>query len=432
MSDEHNTYEAQEAREVQEMLGRIPGWGLRWGITAVFFVVLLLLILSWIVRYPDVVSAQIMLLTQDPPLRLVAQSSGKLDTLLVEAGEEVQAGAMLALIENTAELEDVFVLEQWLNKNGVAKAGPLSSFPANLQLGPLQSTYARLQVQQANYQFFTKQIDVVAQVHTLRKRIQFLDSLNQVLDLQEITLSREVELAKNNYTRYKELNKDRDRNVSKVELESLETYYLQYKRKLQGLRANQLRNKIEQEQLQADIIRLEQGRTNLDVDQALEIQNTLELLRSELAAWKQAYLLIAPIDGQIIISRLIAAGQYFEEDTPVLAISPLKETQNVIARGYLPAIRSGKVAAGMTANIHLDAYPYQEYGVLKGKLTKVAPLPEENQYLIEISLADSLITTYNRLIPFSQEQSGRADLLTEDRRLLVRLLDNIMSLIKNT
>ena len=429
MSDEHNTYEAQEAREIQEMLGRIPGWGLRWGITAVFFVVFLLLILSWIVRYPDVVSAQVMLLTQDPPLRLVARTSGKLDTLLVEADEEVQAGTMLALIENTAVLEDVLALEQWLNKSIVTKAGQLDSLPANLELGPLQRTYARLQAQQANYQFFTKQTDVVERVHTLRKRIQFLDSLNQVLGLQENILSREVELARDNYERNKELSTDS--SVSDIALESIETYYLQYKRKLQGLRANQLRNKIEQEQLQADIIRLEQGRTNLDVDQALEIQNTLELLRSELAAWKQAYLLIAPIEGQVIISRLITTGQYFEEDTPVLAISPLKGTQNVIARGYLPAIRSGKVAAGMTANIHLDAYPYQEYGVLKGKLTKVAPLPEENQYLIEISLADSLITTYNRLIPFSQEQSGRADLLTEDRRLLVRLLDNIMSLIKN-
>ena len=429
MSDEHNTYEAQEAREIQEMLGRIPGWGLRWGITAVFFVVLLLLMLSWMVRYPDVVTAEVMLLTQDPPLRLVVRTSGKLDSLFIEEDEKVQAGTMLALIENTAELEDVLVLEQWLNKNITTAAGQIDSVPADLQLGPLQSTYARLQAQQANYQFFTKQTDVVVRVHTLRRRIQFLDSLNQVLGLQEVALTREVELANNNYIRHKELNTDR--KVSKVELESLETYYLQYKRRLHGLHANQLRNKIEREQLRADIIRLEQGRTNLDVDQSLEIQNTLELLHSELAAWKQAYLLIAPIDGQLIISHLIAAGQYIEEDTPILAISPIRGNQDVIARGYLPAIRSGKVSVGMTANIHLDAYPYQEYGVLKGELTKVALLPEQNQYLIEISLADSLITTYNRLIPFSQEQSGRADILTEDRRLLERLLDNIMSLIKN-
>ena len=97
----------------------------------------------------------------------------------------------------------------------------------------------------------------------------------------------------------------------------------------------------------------------------------------------------------------------------------------------LPTVNSGKVRKGMRANIRLEGYPYQEFGVLQGQVSSIALVPEKEAYLVEIALSDSLVTSYGRTIPFAQELPGTARIITEDRRILDRVFDQVLSLVKN-
>ena len=112
-------------------------------------------------------------------------------------------------------------------------------------------------------------------------------------------------------------------------------------------------------------------------------------------------------------------------------VIPGKGAGQVIGKAFLPALNSGKVQTGLRVNIQLDGYPYQEFGVLPGKVERIAPVPEQETYLLEIELSDSLLTSYGRTIPFSQELSGTARIITEDRRILERVFDQMISLLKN-
>ena len=85
----------------------------------------------------------------------------------------------------------------------------------------------------------------------------------------------------------------------------------------------------------------------------------------------------------------------------------------------------------MEINIQLDNYPYQEFGVVKGKVGSMSLVPDQESYFLEIELADSLVTTYDRSIPFAQELQGNARIITEDRRILERVFDQLMNLFKN-
>ena len=58
-------------------------------------------------------------------------------------------------------------------------------------------------------------------------------------------------------------------------------------------------------------------------------------------------------------------------------------------------------------------------------------MPQKDNYLVEISLNDSLRTTYGKTIPFQQEIQGAANIITEDRRIMERLLDKWRDLLKN-
>ena len=57
---------------VQEVLGRIPPWTIRYGITVIFGLILLLLLLAWLIRYPDVIVAKGVLTSLDPPREVPA------------------------------------------------------------------------------------------------------------------------------------------------------------------------------------------------------------------------------------------------------------------------------------------------------------------------------------------------------------------------
>jgi hypothetical protein len=58
---------------VQEILGTVPPWIIRWGITLFLIIVILILVGSWFFKYPDFVNAEIEVITQKPPADIIAK-----------------------------------------------------------------------------------------------------------------------------------------------------------------------------------------------------------------------------------------------------------------------------------------------------------------------------------------------------------------------
>lgn len=50
------------SEEVQEVMGQVPAWIVRWGITLLFLVVVALLVGSCFFKYPDVITADMTLI----------------------------------------------------------------------------------------------------------------------------------------------------------------------------------------------------------------------------------------------------------------------------------------------------------------------------------------------------------------------------------
>ena len=102
------------SEEFQEVLGSVPPWILRWGITVLAIVVVILLAGSAIIKYPDVIPAQIVLTGSTPPATVVAHASGKLKELYVTDNQNVKTGDYLAVIDNPARTEDILHLKNYL------------------------------------------------------------------------------------------------------------------------------------------------------------------------------------------------------------------------------------------------------------------------------------------------------------------------------
>jgi HlyD family secretion protein len=96
----------------------------------------------------------------------------------------------------------------------------------------------------------------------------------------------------------------------------------------------------------------------------------------------------------------------------------------------LPAIGAGKVKEGHKVIIHFDNYPYLEYGTVSGTVSSISLVPNNELYSAEINLDSArLITNYNVNLNFQQNMPGNAEIITNSRSLLSRILDPFRSAI---
>jgi len=108
MSDDKQNIEIRSG-EVQEILGGIPSRLVRYGILVFIAIFSLIIIFSFVFHYPDILRS---VTTENPPATLVARATGKIDQLFVSDKEKVEAGDIIALIENPANYIDVLQLQQ--------------------------------------------------------------------------------------------------------------------------------------------------------------------------------------------------------------------------------------------------------------------------------------------------------------------------------
>ena len=207
------------SEEVQEILTRVPHWLIRWGSVVVLLILVLLFYVSWLVKYPDIVSTQIVITTAIPPQKLIAKTSGKIEIILVKDRTIVSKNTPLAVIENAADYKDVLRLLQTINEMETtppfrhpSKGGEfLKDFPfekfANAQLGEIESSYAVFQkeysAEELNSKLKPYKVEGTAQS---QEAIQLRDRLG-ILESQKRINQNEIELQKLDLDRYETLFK---------------------------------------------------------------------------------------------------------------------------------------------------------------------------------------------------------------------------------
>jgi len=68
--------------EFQEIVQQSPRWMIRSGIVLIFGILLFLLTCSYFFRYPDVITANIVVLSENPPAYLAARTTARIDSLM--------------------------------------------------------------------------------------------------------------------------------------------------------------------------------------------------------------------------------------------------------------------------------------------------------------------------------------------------------------
>ena len=408
------------SEEVQEILTRVPHWLIRWGNIVVLSIVLLMLGVSWMIKYPDMISTQISITTQVPPQKILAKTSGRIEAILVADKENVAKETPLAIIENTANYNDVFLLKSCVDHFIIDK----NEFPFDktnaLQLGDIESYFAVFQKEyiadELNAKLQPYQVEGNAQSYEaiqLRERLSLLES-------QKSINQSELELQKNDLERYETLYKKGIIATQEVEKQRLQ--YLQHQKNYKNLLSSvsQLKSSINDLNRNSKTTIINENKENTNLER--NVIQAFYQLKKAIKDWELNYVLRSSIDGKVTFLQLWSVNQTVTSGDNVFAIIPSNET-NYIGKLKAIAQNSGKIKVGQEVNIRLANYPDREFGIIKGKVKSISLTPDKDgNLLIDVSLPNGLKTSYKKDIAFQQEMSGNADIITEDLRLLERLL----------
>ena len=159
------------------------------------------------------------------------------------------------------------------------------------------------------------------------------------------------------------------------------------------------------------------------------LKTTYNELLASIEGWEQAFLLISPIEGTVTFNSVWTNHQFVTTGDKVLAVIP-KQLGALVGKVQLPAEFSGKIRIGQRVNIKLTGYPYMEYGTLQGMVETISLVPENNNYTIDISFPVGLKTNTGKILNFTGELSGQAEIITDDRSLFERILSPLRYLLK--
>lgn len=433
----------RRSEEVDEILSEMPSWTLRWGLTVIFGIVATILILSYFVKYPDVIKGKINITSNNPPVPLVARSSGNI-VLIVADKSLVEENEVLGYLKSATKYDDIVKLKQKLNfiKNSsvnTLNADSLRQFTDDLQLGELQVSYN-------NFLLKIKEIgslDIRGQNTSLRK-----SSINQqIAELFQISerLKRQVQLLENEYNlqkknfdnRYKALHKAGSISTEQLEQKQDEVF--------QKLKAVEVA-KSSYDENQNRIITLQSQKVEVDFEQKDRQLNSNNLLLdaytnllNQVNIWEQRYLLKATITGKVNYLNFIKQNSYINENQEIANIIPLMgNINNTLSSSYvgelfLEASGSGKITEGQDVNIILDNFSKKEFGILKGKVASIADVSStisstsgsQSVYNVYVNLPNGLTTSSKKKLSFRYGMQGNAEVITKDISILGRIFDTI-------
>lgn len=412
--------------EVNELLTSVPKWIVRWGITLIFTIMVLGLSLSFFIKYPDVLTAKTTITTLNPPVTLVAKTSGKISALNTLNNQTVKKGDVLLVIDNPANYQDVNAVIHLLDTLKTKTLPGIIAYDS-LQMGDLTPAFIAFL---KSYNDYKLQLEINPQekeIAIINKELGQYQQLQSKYQTQENIYKEEFFLVEKDYNRYTTLFQSA--SISPKEYEDKKREYLVSKRNYESIKITNINNKLTINNLEKNKLQLQMQAYQEIEKFSQSLNQNVQALKSQIDTWQQTYLLKAPIDGEVSLFSFWNINQNLKQGDEVLSIVPV-EKQEMIAKLLLPVNNSGKLKTGQTVNIKLNNYMYQEYGMLKGFVKNMSVMPKNESYAIEVSLPNQLATTYNKHLEYKEEMQGTAEVITEELSVFQRVFYQFRKIIK--
>lgn len=435
MEKKNKKYKPIELRseEVQEVMSRVPPWILRRGITLLFVIVLLLLVGSWFFKYPDVIQAEIIVTSLEPPASVIARSTGKIDEIYVKNDRVVIQGEPLAVIQNPANSADMLSLlkymEEW-EASGYNLEKTQKLFPSqSVSLGSIQTVYAAFLNSLNDYRNYKELNYYPQKIASQRKQLATQKEYYQRIIEQAPVVLEQYHTSKSIFNRdsvlfTKEVISENDYEVTK-------NSFLQTKQAYLSFNASLKQADLQLMQGEESLLDLQQQASELESKYRLTLHNATEALNAQIRAWEHDFLMVSPIAGIVNQMGIWSNNQNVNAGETIFTVIPAGQDRPK-GKAMLPVQGAGKVKEGQRVNVRINNFPDQEFGYLIGQVVSISSVTtSEGFYVVDVDFPEGMRTNYGLILSISRQMEGVADIITADMRLSERFFMPVKRLLKN-
>ena len=402
-----------------------------------------------------------------------APVGGVVEEILVEEGEQVEQGQVLATLDETATEAQIEsneeIIERLQAENGYYRAqlsgAANAPAPEGVTADLVQRGRDRAELI-ANNRLFRAQIsgdtsglstEQLARLNTAQSRLNSQQSINR---LQTQQLREQLDQTREQLTNARSDLATNEEILSRLEVLNeagavAELQYLQQEQEVNNKQTevNTLQQEIDRLTFQISQAEQEVSRTSFEstetlqdriavneqriaeidsqiTQRILENERQLSELSSQQAQLKQNMryqALRAPVDGTVFDLQANRAGYVANSTEPLMSIVP---QDALVARVFIPNRDIGFVREGQKVDVRIDAYSYSEYGDMEGTLVRISSdaLPPDEQFPYyrfpaEIELEQQQFISNDVPLELRSGMSLNANIRLRKRRVITFLTD---------
>lgn len=436
---------------------------------------------SWFGTIEEIGKARGQLVPKGETYKIESVELGKVANVLVQEGEVVKAGQVLVELDTELAQREVDRLEQMLASSRI-ELGQKQVLLERVRLGAKSDAAmaaAEILAQRSAISAARQKADTIRQLLTQmhleaaasRIRTIKLKSLSGFWQERLTQLESEVEIHQNRLDRLRPLEqegaisqefifqaeqalRDSQQQITQGKLQELtgvQEQLFQAEQKVRDIKARITQSQGELSSVLKEVERLQveltqkqatERKIQLESEQKIQqleleitqleakIAETENLLVTAQAKLKQNFLK-APVDGLITSLDLQNIGEVVQPSQTIAEIAP--QGQPLIISAVLPNQEAGFIKEDMPVQVKFDAYPYQDYGVISGKVISISADAESDEqlgtvYRVQVSLERDYITHEQQKIDFKYGQTVTAEIIIRNRRIADILLEPIRKL----
>jgi|GEM_PF-573445 len=421
------THDDDHTDEVTEIIQAVPSWILRWGISIIFLLIVVCILISSFVSYPEVVSTSMKINSRNAPKSVLSRANGKLGKILVKEGQKVKTGKLLGYLETSGSQEDIFSLKDDLTRlktQLISKQSPRLSLHESLNLGDLQNSFQSLYNQFLEYSGTLEDGYLKQRLAFLQRELNDVKLIkNQIISQQKIQ-EKESQNAETEYRAYQTLYKNKV--ISRSEFASQENKYLASKYPGENSKTALITNTGNLTAKQKEV---------LEINHLIEQQNTkmiqaVNQCLADINTWMMKNTFVSPVDGKVNFAGIIQQDQNVNVNQEVFIINP--GNADFFGEIHIPQYNMGKIYVGEKVIVKLQGYPYQQFGFLRGKLASVSEVPfRDSVFIGSVFIEKYENKNPDKKIVLKNGMLATADIITRESNLLERFYQTLKGVLSN-
>jgi hemolysin D len=377
---------------------------------------------AWFGQVQEVSRATGTLIPKGKTYKVQPTTQATVARILVQEGAQVKAGAIIAELDRRLVDTEVEGLQeqiyadrlQWAQTQGLIEKTGLEM--------QTQQAIAAAQMQSQSAAMTESQTDAATHRQLLADLQTEMTAYQERLDRLQ-PLVNEGAIAQDHLFEVEQTLRQRQQTVTQTEGDLQKAAAT-----TQQLQANLVQTAAEgkQKQLQAQqkLQQLQMQSSQLQA-KMVATENALKRARTQ----RDQTFIYAPVSGVITDLKLHHSGEVTQPGQTFAEIMPQSAT--LVLSANLPNQEAGFVKAGMPVQMKFNAFPFQRYGTVAGKVGYIAPDAIVDQQLGSVYRVEVRL---NQLEISGQElkagQTATAEVVTRQRRIIDVLLEPIQQLQK--